>query len=414
MKNLVSHLHARFSTLSIHSAVLMSLCAALFVTAPAVYAGRDKAMQANETVILSRSETINETYFASGDTVIISGTINGDAYITGGSIEIDGVINGDLLVAGGTIRIDGDISDDIRVAGGQITIDGRVGKNVTAAGGMITFSESAIIEGGVVAAGGNLIFEAPVTNNIYVGGGSVSIKNQVGGDVMAGVGTLTLGSRSIIGGDLTYWSDEPIIQQSGAQIAGSIEQKEQSHKKDSSKAMKYDKNDDKEAQALGFFAGIAVVGLLLKIVSSTIVGLLMLRFLPIFTKQAVEAVENKPWLTLGIGFLTLIVTPIAALILMATVVGLPLGLIALAAYGVGVYLSHIIVSLLIGQKVFAYSKKKVATAWALITGIIIVTIVGALPVIGGLAKFAILLFGLGALVLTEKHVYEQVKEKKLI
>lgn len=113
-----------------------------------MYAG---GPDSQKSVILQRNQVVNNDYFASGDTVTISGTVNGDAYIAGGTVIVDGVIDGDLLVAGGIVIISGTVTNDVRAVGGDITVGGKVGRNVTIVGGSALITDTAQINGSLVA-----------------------------------------------------------------------------------------------------------------------------------------------------------------------------------------------------------------------------------------------------------------------
>jgi hypothetical protein len=364
-----------------------------------------------KVITIEQNEVISETYFGSADEVNIAGTINGDAYISGGNIDFTGTINGDLIVAGGNVTINGIVSDDVRAAGGQVLIDGAVGKNITVAGGSVTIDSGTDIGGGVVAAGGNVFLNAPIPQSLYVGGGSVRINSSVGQNVTAAGGQITLGSSAEIANNLTYWSENMLVQQEGSQVGGQVtrEAKQGPQGKDSARQQP----DVEPAEAAGIITGAALTILILQIMSSFLVGFLLLHFFPAYAARTVGILETKPWLTIGIGFLALIVGPVAALILFITVIGIPLGFILLAVYFVGLYIAHIYVALFLGKKLFAYAKKEVADVWSLLTGVVILAVVGLIPVIGGLVSFVVLLVGLGGLLLSEKETYDLMKDKKI-
>jgi uncharacterized membrane protein YccF (DUF307 family) len=70
-----------------------------------------------------------------------------------------------------------------------------------------------------------------------------------------------------------------------------------------------------------------------------------------------DTIRNKPWWSLGWGAIVLFATPVAAIVVCITIVGIPLGLIGLALYGIAIYLSQIPVALFIGRWIIGYFAK---------------------------------------------------------
>lgn len=352
----------------------------------------------NEVSTLSRNETINKDYFATGEKVTLSGTVNGDAYLAGGTITVDGTVNGDLLVAGGNINITGNVKGDIRVAGGDINIDGTVGGNITTLGGAIRVDDDSEVSGSMVAGGGNVEVFGPIGKGITAGAGSLMIANKVGGDVVTGVGQLDLASDAQVAGNLQYMSEEKAGIADGASVSGSIKQQ-----------MPPKGPDEKDKKAL--LAGAAVGFAVFKFLSLLAIGSLLLWALPVFMKNASVAMVKKPLQSLGVGFLVLILTPILAVILMVTVIGLPLGLVALLGYFFLLYISKVFAALAVGERVLGPKQNRYLS---LALGLLILILVLFIPVLGGLVDFMAMLLGLGAAVMTKKVMFQNLRSKKLL
>jgi hypothetical protein len=104
-------------------------------------------------------------------------------------------------------------------------------------------------------------------------------------------------------------------------------------------------------------------------------------------------------LSLLVGLLVLVATPVAALILVLTVVGLPLGIILLGCYALALYLGVIVVAATLGRTlVHAEPGQNGRFAAGLLLGLVIITIAVSLPVIGVGVRLLVILLGLGALV----------------
>lgn len=365
----------------------------LFATRLALAAGDEKKQK---VVVLPRDEVVEGDYFTAGERVTLSGTINGDAYVAGAIVVVEGVINGDLLAAGGVVTVRGKVANDVRVAGGEVTLSSEVGGNVTVLAGSVNITDSAKIEGSLVGTGGRLAVFGPVTKGATLGAGEATFGSAVGGDILAYVGELVFTPSAQVTGDLTYQSEEEVQIQEGAQIGGEITYKP---------ASKEVVEKVKPEKAAGFFAGAGMAFKLISLLSALIIGLLMLKLFPRYTQKTVDMVEKRPWASLGIGFLTLILTPIVFILLLITVVGIPLAFILLAIFLITLYLAKIFVTLFVGQKIFKFLGRKVRNGWVLLLGLVVYTFLTAIPILGNLIGAVVLLSGLGAVVLERKTAH---------
>jgi len=359
-----------------------------------------KNLQRNEVVLLSKDDVVEGDYFAAGERVTIAGTVNGDAYVAGGNVIVEGEINGDLIAAGGTVNVRGKVAQNVRVAGGQVTVSGDVGGNVTLVGGSLEISDSAKIAGSLVSAGGNLSVFAPIGKGATIGAGSATIGNLINGNVTAGVGELALTPSAKVDGDLTYWSDADAQIQDGAEVLG---------KTTHNFPQKKETQEPKKALG-GFLAFFKIASFL----AALIIGAILIKFAPQFTKATAETVADKTALSLGIGLAALIITPLLILIIAVTIIGIPLAMILLVLFLITIYLSKIFVSVTIGRKIVEITNQKVGDYAVFILGLLVYTLLTLVPVIGVLVAILAVLGGVGAIVMTKKSIYKQLRTKKII
>ena len=382
---------------------IISLCFAVvlfFSTSFATQDENDEDSKDRKFVAVPSGKVINKDYFAFGETVEISGTVDGDVYAAGGQILIDGTINGDLLAAGGKISISGNISQDVRIVGGQITISGEIGRSVTVSGGNIELTDSAVVRGSVVAGGGSILLASPIGREVMIAAGNLTVSNKVDGNLEAFVGSIRLTTKAVINGDLTYWSDSPASIDGDAKISGSV-----IHKTPPKTSLE---------KVFWLLTGIYLLVTLISFISTLIIGLLFIYFYPKYNREVVFTLRKRPWASLGIGFLILVVAPIFLIIIFSTVVGIPLALILLASYLITIYLARIYVVFWAGVTIFERLGKRVHEGWALFVGLIIYFILTLIPVIGGIITFVVVLFGLGAAILTKKELYQTLRKQDII
>lgn len=357
--------------------------------------GNEKSVEKN--VVLSGDEVVNSDYFAAGSSVTLSGLVKGDAYVAGGVINFDGTVDGDLIAAGGEVNIRGTILDDLRLSGGQIIISGEILGNLTVAGGSVTLTDSAKVGGSLVSAGGNINIFAPIGSDVTIGAGKLTIGNAVGGSVKAGAGEISLASNARIEGDLTYYSKNKAQIQKGAEIKGTV-----SHKIP----------DDVRPERM-FGAGILLY-LIFEVLSVLIVGLLVIKFYPNFINNTVEIIQKSSLTSLGVGLLGMITIPVAFIILMVTIIGIPLGIIILLSFFIYIYLSKIFVSIFLGRSFSKLLGGVPRDGWALLIGIIIFVLLTSIPFIGGLLYMLSIFLGLGALLIIKKKLYTKLKSEKVV
>lgn len=375
---------------------------ALFALPVSAFA--QESSREERVVTLDKSQTINHDYFAAGDQVTLNGTVNGDAYVAGGKVDINGTVNGDLLVAGGQVTIRGDIKQNIRGAGGNVTILGTVGRNVTLVGGNLTIEPNAKVTGNAVLAGGNIDVLSQV-KDLTIGGGNVQIANNVLGNVVAGVGKLTIGDGANIAGNLNYWSEDKAAIASGATISGETkfhETKEVAQARRSS------------AKAIGALAGLGIFFTVVSFLSSVVIGAFILSIFPVYSQRITNQLTSNPGMSILVGLAALIFTPVLVVVLMITLIGFPIALITLFAYFLVLYFSKIFVAMAIGAYAAKIAKFRLTAIWLFVLGLALYYLLGFIPVIGFLVKALTALAGMGAIIIQKKYYLETLRTKKII
>ena len=126
-----------------------------------------------------------------------------------------------------------------------------------------------------------------------------------------------------------------------------------------------------------------------------------------------ESIRSRPGASAGWGALILFVTPIAAIIVCITIIGIPMGLIALALWGIAIYLAQIPVGLFIGRWIigrFRVVESRAIMLGALAIGLAILTLLRLIPYFGFFVGLAVVLFGLGAVIVAEKKRRAEARE----
>jgi hypothetical protein len=133
-------------------------------------------------------------------------------------------------------------------------------------------------------------------------------------------------------------------------------------------------------------------------------------------------IRYKPWVSLGWGSFFFFATPIAAIITFITVIGAIVGLIGLVLYGIGIFLSQLAVGLFIGYWVVSHFREvsffkgadtRAVLIAALAVGFAILTLlkllIGLIPYAAFPIWLATVLFGLGAILISERKLQVEAK-----
>lgn len=301
--------------------------------------------------------------FMAGDNQTVDKPIDGDLMISGGQIKTNSSIDGDAYVAGGQIDIGGTITGNLIVAGGNITISGKVMKNVIVAGGQVKIDSTAEIGGYVLA-----------------GGGQVDLLGNFLGPVKVGAKSLVVGEKATINGNLEADVSKSDVS-SNSKIVGE-------------KKIVIHEMKQPEKQQANQWKKMGYVKEIFSFLSKLIVLLILVKLFGEKIKQ--NKTINTFWSTIGLGLIILVVAPILSLILMGTIIAIPLSLIISVFYFVSLYLSGIVASILVGDFIFEKGYLKTGNNYfQSILGLVLITLLGLIPFVGGLIKFIVLLLGLG-------------------
>lgn len=328
-------------------------------------------------------------HFAAGCPVRIDKPVQGDVFLAGCSIDVDGTVDGDALVAGGTVRLNAPIGQSLYAAGGQLTVNANVARNARIAGGQVALESRAQVAGNVLIAGGDVRIDGAVKGYVRAAGGRVRINGPVGGDVIATAGAVELGPNARIAGQLRYASSEEIKRDAAAQVQGGVQR------------MQLEGGwpvPDEAERSVGRRGGwVWSIGLM--VIAAVLAGTF-----PDFYAGVALTLRTRGWMSLLLGFIALVCIPVAALILMFTLIGVPLALLAIALYLALLLVGYVSTGIGIGAWALVKLKADRAEAkwWrigAAVLGVLAISLLGRLPYLGGLVVFGALLIGLGVLLL---------------
>ena len=307
---------------------------------------------------------VNLPTFKASEIELVDKPIAGDLMIAGKQVKITSDINGDVYVAGGKVEVDSKIGGNLIVVGGEVKILGKVLKNLIMAGGKVEVDENAEIGGYTLA-----------------GGQEINLLGKFMGPVKLGAETLLVGQKTIINGNLEADVTKSEVAET-SKIVG-----EKNIKIHEVKKPEVNESRIRQMKQVGY------AGKLISFLSKLLV---LLIFVKLFGKRINQIdLKNYFWANIGLGLAVLVVTPFLVIISMITIVAIPLSMIILVLYFLTIYLSSIVVSMVLGNYIFVKNKFKENFYLQAIVGLLLISLLEIVPIVGGFTRLVVLLLGMG-------------------
>ncbi len=349
-----------------------------------------------ETVSLPAGEVAEQTWVSTARSVVIDGRLVGDLVAFGDRVVIAGELDGNLLSGARRVEIRGRVTGSVVTFGERVRIGGVVEGNVYSGAGLTTLAESARVGRDLVALGEGLTVSGTVGRDLFAFLEWVEVAGGVGRNVVADVEAADVLATARIGGDLELWHrEEPddIGIEASSSVAG--ETRVQPTRVD------LEGRWDRYA-SIEFY-----VFLVVSLAASFLFGMLTFRLAPwVFeTRFRTGADLGAP---LVAGLLVVFAAPIALVLVALTVVGIPIALSGLASLLLCLYLARIVVGAAVGVALLGEPQggQWREFALALLAGLAVVYVARALPYLGGVVGFLVLLVGSGAIA---RRVQERVR-----
>lgn len=347
--------------------------------------------------LLPSRQTIDSDYIRFANIVQIDGEIKGDAFLGGGIVTVNGKVTGDLFILGGKVTVNGEVGQSLRVLAADVTVNNLSGRNVALVCGNCLITRQAAIPGSLLVAGGNLEVSAPkIGRGFRFFGNRLFLNSETGGEsFVVADRQFILGPNALISGNLKYTGNTEAILEQGATVGGNIS---------------YQKKEVGESYPRFFgaktilesYKKIKPVTEVMSFFVLTLVGFILLGLFPKGFEKVISALENRPYASLGWGIIVALSTPALVVLFAITIIGIPVALVlAFIAY-LGYLASQFIAAFFLGRKILL-SKFGERRGWAMVLGLFLIYLFGAVPIVGNLVKLVLLLLGLGAIVLAYRQ-----------
>ncbi|MFZ3214699.1 MAG: polymer-forming cytoskeletal protein [Candidatus Acidiferrales bacterium] len=379
--------HVRHTTALavVMGAIVFALVSGL---ALAPVAGAAETMHGHPNYTLAAGEVVHTDLFVFADTTVIDGDVDGDLIAWSRNVVVNGHVKGDVIAFSQELRVNGPVDGNVRAMVQELQLESSVGRNAMAWAGDVDMDPQAKVNGTMTLFAGHASLNGNLTGDLLALVGDLEIDGTLGRNAMIRSGHLMIGAKADIAGDtkaeLRQPPDIAATAKFGTPLSWTITKK----------------SYESSYSSLRYY-----LHQILKWGASFVFGLALLFLLPGFFFDASSACQ-KVGPAIGFGILLLFATPIAAVILCITIVGLGLGISAVMLWAIAMYAAQVFVGAWLGEKVLGTGAGAGAALGRLALGLVILRALGMLPFLGGWISFVVVVWGMGAVALA---VYKNMR-----
>lgn len=311
-----------------------------------------------------------------GDKVNVTGEHDSSKMIFGNDVTVSAEIDGIAEVFGNTVNTNGKVSYGIYF-GNQVNVGDEVEKDAILFGNIIKVNSNAVLSRDVSIFANVLELKTDIGRDAMIVAEKVDLRGvSVGGNLYVTASEIVLDEETNILGTFSYYEDAKVVGLDKASIHETVTLVNTGHEYSTSYLVKK------------WFKNLAM-----NVVSLLVILLVFPKIKKTMDEYNFEA--GKIIFTGAIGFLSLILVPVVALIALICEYTLPLSIILLALYFMAMYVGWVYASYVIGKKVWSLSKQKENVFIEGILGLFITELVVLIPKVGGLIGFLLFIFGMG-------------------
>lgn len=351
-----------------------------------------QSFQAGDKITVEKGEVIDSMLFAGGTSIDIAGTVNGDVYCGGQNISISGEVNGDVFCAGQNVTIDGQVNGDIRLAGQTVTISGKIDGSATIGAQNLFIEKGSVIAIDLLGGTETMNINGTIGRDITSGADMMTVNGTVGRDIKGDVNLLTIGSTGLVSGNIDYTSPhDPNIVGSG-EVKGSI-------------TIYEPVESSAQNSAAAAFSGFMYFAM-----TAIVIGLVLILAFPKLIDDSSVKAAKKPGMAILVGVLSGILTPIAIIMLIMTLVGIPLAFIAGLLWIILMMISAPFAGYALGKAILFKNVRQ--PIWYMLAGISLIIIAEFIPLIGFFVVISAYVYGSGMILMQSAQLFARINTKK--
>lgn len=327
---------------------------------------------------------------AAGDLVVVSGDDLDSVFAAGETVELVSPTREDALLAGRRVKVRAAVGDDAYLAGETVDVSAPVAGRVVAAGETVTLDAESSTGGAVRLFGRRVEVAGTVAGDSWIAAESVRLSGTFTGDVTVTAETVDIAPNARFGGMLVYRTpEEPAVPDAAAPP----------------ERRRYEKWEPEEWEwgppgPWSALFGMMVGAVVLFPLSLLVAGGILLAAAGGIMDRVAAIGRERPGASIGAGLATLAVWAMAALLLIFTLIGAPLGALLFLALPLIVMLGYVAGALALALGAWRSLGKPLPGGLGrfglLALGLLILAIVGLIPVVGVIVGILVTLAGIGA------------------
>ncbi len=330
------------------------------------------AYRFDKSVYFTPQDTLNMDLFFFGRNLEYAAFSSNDVISAGQNIHIEGNVGDDLYAGGNSVRLDGTVEDGVIIWAKEIIISGVIKGDARLWAGNIHIMDGAELFGDVYTGTGDLrIDDAVIHGNLKGGSYSVLLNGEIFGDIDYGSGSDPFFGENFKSHGKTSFvlKNEPAAEMANQPANIEIVIKPEPH----------------------FFATGIFYWFLL---SAFVIGAIIIAAFGPFKRELSEIGQTKILTSLGTGFVFVVAFPF---IVLFSLLFLPMSFILGALYLIVLYLAKIFVAFIAGSFVSKnIFNKEINPYLSFAIGLILLSLILQVPIIGVVVYIAALLLGCGA------------------
>ena len=350
------------------------ILAALALPSPASAAEIRKA----QSVVISRDETIKNDLIITCGQARVDGTVEGDLIVFGESLEVNGHVTGDVISFSQSVRVSGQVDGNVRSFANNMTITGTVSKNVMSFVEWLKLDSSAKINGSLTAFSARNSLDGRIGRDFLAYSAKTFLNGAIGGSMKMHGAELVIGPTAEIGGKALF--------EHGTKVSVDVSPKAKLASPLVTKLVEH----QTEYKRTGVYVWKTIW-----MAAAFLLGMILVLLLPKFSRETVQE-AGRYWWAPPVGLVAAIAVFILVIIACVTVVGIPLGIAALACWFLVFYLASVIVGAWLGEMILGRSSNTGALLGRMALGLVILKILFMVPKVGFWIHFAVLFWGFGA------------------
>lgn len=332
-------------------------------------------------------QKVEENTYVAGGSVTLNSEYTKDVFVAGGDVEIAGKIAGDLIVMGGETRITGQIAGDVRVIGGRATISGEVLGDLFIVAGKVDLINGAKISGESIFVTAEMKQLSILEKPSKILAGAIFLNSTVASSTEITTQKIVIGSLANITGELRYFAPNKAEVEDGSKITGDVSFNEI-------------KTIRERGVVKSTILNLLSFWIIFKFLTTLILAFIATYVFRIFAQRVTDLAVGSIVRSFFSGIGALILIPIISIILLVSLIALPIGFLFMLAYVFILIISPAISGVIIGTLLFGIFEegdKHQVTFGKSAVGIVLLTALQFVPVIGDLTKFVFTIIAFGAI-----------------